>query len=104
MGKILQVMKGTQQTTEGTTSDENNTTGTEPAPAATQETEENFNSYPHLLITEISPNSKGSTDYYEFFEVYNNSNQPILLNNYTFHYQYTDGSMQTRPFPFQKIL
>ena len=83
---------------EGTISDENNTTGTEPAPAATQETEESFNSYPYLLITEISPDSKGS-DHYEFFEVYNNTNQPITLNNYAFHYVYTDGSATDKVFP-----
>ena len=59
---------------------------------------EDYNGYPPLLITEISPNSAGS-DYYEFFEVYNNSNQPLLLNNYTFHYQYTDGSGADKAFP-----
>ena len=46
--------------------------------------QENFNGYPPLLITEISPDSAGS-DYYEFFEVYNNTNQPLSLNNYTFY-------------------
>ena len=71
-----------------------------PAAAKVQaeETPEDFNGYPPLLITEISPNSAG-TDYYEFFEVYNNSNQPLLLNNYTFHYLYTDGSLADKAFP-----
>ena len=71
-----------------------------PAAAKVQaeETPEDFNSYPPLLITEISPNSAG-TDSYEFFEVYNNSNQPLLLNNYTFNYLYTDGSRADKAFP-----
>ena len=71
-----------------------------PAAAKVQaeETPEDFNGYPPLLITEISPDSAGS-DYYEFFEVYNNSNQPLLLNNYTFHYLYTDGSLADKAFP-----
>ncbi len=44
-----------------------------------------------LLITEISPNSKGGgTDYYEYFELYNNTNQPLSLTNYSFIYKYTD--------------
>ena len=50
------------------------------------------------MITEISPDSKGS-DHYEFFEVYNNTNQPITLNNYAFHYVYTDGSATDKVFP-----
>jgi len=45
-----------------------------------------------LLITEISPNSAGSgTDYYEYFELYNNTNQPLSLTNYSFIYKYTDS-------------
>ena len=79
---------------EGTTSQETNTT----TPSANGQGEENYQSYPHLLITEISPDSKGS-DHYEFFEVYNNTNQPITLNNYAFHYVYTDGSAADRAFP-----
>ncbi|MFC4321542.1 lamin tail domain-containing protein [Litchfieldia salsa] len=50
-----------------------------------------YNTYPHLLVTEISPNSAGGgTDYYEYFELYNNSNQPLTLTNYAFVYKYTD--------------
>ncbi len=51
---------------------------------------EDFNKNAHLLITEISPNSKG-TDNFEYFEVYNNTNQPLSLANYTFIYRYTDS-------------
>jgi hypothetical protein len=55
--------------------------------------EEDFNSNSHLLITEVSPNSNGS-DYYEFFEVYNNTNQQLSLTNYTFIYRYTDSGKE----------
>ncbi|WP_179151858.1 lamin tail domain-containing protein [Oceanobacillus senegalensis] len=51
----------------------------------------NFDSNPPLLITEISPNSEGGgTDYYEFFELNNNTNQPLSLMNYSFVYRYTN--------------
>ncbi|MEH7384192.1 lamin tail domain-containing protein [Bacillus sp. JJ1521] len=74
---------------------EDNTTIMEETPTPTSEktqsTEVNFDSLPHLLITEVSPNSKGAgTDYYEYFELYNNTNQPQTLTNYTFTYRYTD--------------
>nr|WP_295974432.1 metallophosphoesterase [uncultured Bacillus sp.] len=52
--------------------------------------QEDFNSYPHILITEMSPNSAGKDDY-EYFEVYNNTTQPLSLNNYSFYYQYIKG-------------
>ncbi|WP_243355322.1 lamin tail domain-containing protein [Bacillus litorisediminis] len=56
-----------------------------------QEDGVDFNSLPHLLVTELSPNSSGSgTDYYEYFELYNNTNQPLDLTNYSFIYRYTD--------------
>ena len=55
--------------------------------------EEDFNSNSHLLITEVSPNSNGS-DYYEFFEVYNNTNQQLSLTNYAFIYRYTDSGKE----------
>lgn len=59
-------------------------------------TEEDFDANPQLLITEISPNSQGGgTDYYEFFEVYNNTNQPLALTNYSFTYRYTDTGNET---------
>ncbi|MFP7472600.1 lamin tail domain-containing protein [Niallia taxi] len=53
--------------------------------------EEDFSKYPQLLITEISPDSKG-TDSYEYVEVYNNTNQTLNLGSYAFYYQFTDGS------------
>ncbi|MFS0865009.1 lamin tail domain-containing protein [Fredinandcohnia sp. 179-A 10B2 NHS] len=53
--------------------------------------EADYNNLPHLLITEISPNTAGGgTDYYEYFELYNNTNQPLPLSNYSFIYRYTD--------------
>ncbi|MEH7381266.1 lamin tail domain-containing protein [Bacillus sp. JJ1533] len=78
-----------QPTQDGTTIEE----GTPQAPSgeSTQPTDGNTDQLPHLLITEISPNSKGAgTDYYEYFELYNNTNQPQTLTNYTFTYRYTD--------------
>ncbi|MBM4760990.1 metallophosphoesterase [Bacillus sp. B15-48] len=58
-----------------------------------------YDALPHLLMTELSPNSVGpGTDYYEYFELYNNTNQPLLLSNYTFIYLYTDTG---RELPFQ---
>lgn len=83
-------------TTEKDSPTQDNTTieeETPPAPTgeATQPTEVNTDQLQHLLITEISPNSKGAgTDYYEYFELYNNTNQPQTLTNYTFTYRYTD--------------
>jgi hypothetical protein len=56
-------------------------------------TEEDTNLLPNLLITELSPNSKGGgTDYFEYFELYNNTDKPLSLANYSFNYRYTDGS------------
>ncbi|WP_199624191.1 lamin tail domain-containing protein [Paenibacillus alkalitolerans] len=46
---------------------------------------------PELIVTEIHPDVSGA-DEYEFFEVYNNSNRVIVLNDYTFLYRYTSGS------------
>ncbi|MCM3766380.1 lamin tail domain-containing protein [Neobacillus niacini] len=60
---------------------------------------EDFNLFPQILITELSPNSKGGgTDYYEYFELYNNTNKPISLDKYSFVYKYTDTG---RELPFQ---
>lgn len=57
--------------------------------------EEDFNRYSQLLITEISPNSNGGgTDFYEYFELYNNTNQPLSLMNYSFIYTYTDTGVE----------
>ena len=48
-----------------------------------------------LLITELAPNSiGGGTDYYEYFELYNNSNQTLNLAAYSFYYVYTDLSRE----------
>jgi len=56
--------------------------------------DDTYSSIP-LLLTELAPNSKGSgTDYYEYIELYNNTNQPMSLKNYTFSYRYTDGSRE----------
>ncbi|WP_449537535.1 lamin tail domain-containing protein [Ferdinandcohnia sp. Marseille-Q9671] len=64
-----------------------------------QREEEDFDHLPQLLIPEISPNSAGGgTDYYEYFELYNNTNQPISLTNYSFIYRYTDTGNEL---PFQ---
>ncbi|MDQ0232157.1 lamin tail domain-containing protein [Metabacillus malikii] len=60
--------------------------------------QETFSKQP-LLITELAPNSEGGgTDYYEFFELYNNTNQPLAISNYTFIYKYTDTGKEV---PFQ---
>ncbi|WP_411334562.1 lamin tail domain-containing protein [Metabacillus indicus] len=60
---------------------------------------EDFETFPHLLITEISPNSAGAgTDYYEYFEVYNNTDQMQSLSDYSFIYRYTDTGNEL---PFQ---
>lgn len=56
----------------------------------TAQGQEDFNSYPPLLITEISPNSAGHDDY-EYFEVYNNTTQTLALNHYSFIYQHLEG-------------
>ncbi|SDM28431.1 lamin tail domain-containing protein [Sediminibacillus halophilus] len=56
---------------------------------------EDFSSYPHLLITELSPNSEGTgTDYFEYFELYNNTDQPLSLTNYRFLYNYLDSDSE----------
>ncbi|MBU7594341.1 LPXTG cell wall anchor domain-containing protein [Metabacillus halosaccharovorans] len=56
--------------------------------------EETYSDRP-LLITELSPNSAGGgTDYYEYFELYNNTNQSLSLTNYSFVYKYTDSGKE----------
>ena len=52
--------------------------------------QEDFNSYPQLLISEIAPNSAGRDDF-EYFEVYNNTTQPQQLNQYSFSYLHLEG-------------
>lgn len=57
--------------------------------------EEDYQSIPPLLITELAPNSKGpGTDFYEYFEIYNNSNQPLSLRQYAHIYYYTDSGRE----------
>ncbi|RIW36077.1 LPXTG cell wall anchor domain-containing protein [Bacillus salacetis] len=68
----------------------------EAAPAEAEPAED-YESFPELLITEISPNSEGADDY-EYFELYNNSTQPMNLANYAFVYTYTDGSYADKLF------
>jgi hypothetical protein len=68
-----------------------NSTKTEEYQVKVEVPEETYSDRP-LLITEISPNSVGGgTDYYEYFELYNNSNQSLSLSNYSFVYKYTDS-------------
>ncbi|WP_100332411.1 S-layer homology domain-containing protein [Bacillus xiapuensis] len=52
---------------------------------------------PALLITELVPNSANvnSKDGYEFIEIYNNSDQPVSLKDYTLLYRYPEG--ENRP-------
>ncbi|UAL47758.1 lamin tail domain-containing protein [Sutcliffiella horikoshii] len=79
-------------------SDGTNTAATETSTIEVEVPAETYSELP-LLITELSPNSKGGgTDYYEFFEVYNNTNQPMNLANYSFVYKYTDTGSEL---PFQ---
>ncbi|WP_164985298.1 glycerophosphodiester phosphodiesterase family protein [Ammoniphilus sp. CFH 90114] len=52
-----------------------------------------------LLITEIVPDNTG-TDEFEFFEVYNNTNGPLNLSDYTFLYRYTTGTTADLTFQF----
>ncbi|UOQ86737.1 lamin tail domain-containing protein [Gracilibacillus salinarum] len=62
---------------------------------STEETEEDFQNYPPLLITEISPNtSGGGTDYFEYFELYNNTDSTLSLNQYAQIYYYTDSGKE----------
>ncbi|MDR7080551.1 LPXTG-motif cell wall-anchored protein [Neobacillus niacini] len=64
---------------------------------------ETFSDLP-LLITELSPNSKGGgTDFYEYFELYNNTNQPMTLTNYSFVYRYTDGTQPDKVFQIEPV-
>lgn len=51
------------------------------------------NMTPHLLITEIVPDSTNvnGADGYEFIEVYNNTDQLINFKDYNFRYRYPSG-------------
>lgn len=88
-----------QQDTITTTEKETNSAIEVETNSTTEGAVEDYQSYSPILITELSPNSKGSgTDYFEFIEIYNNSNLPLPLTNYSFVYQYTDGSRADLPF------
>ncbi|WP_113928328.1 lamin tail domain-containing protein [Bacillus sp. P14.5] len=67
------------------------------AASVENEPAEDYESFPELLITELSPNSDGVDDY-EYFELYNNTTQPLNLANYAFIYTYTDGSYADKLF------
>ncbi|ASS67998.1 MULTISPECIES: S-layer homology domain-containing protein [unclassified Paenibacillus] len=47
---------------------------------------------PELLVTEVVPDSTnvGSSDGYEFVEIYNNTDQPLSFDDYKLYYRYTD--------------
>ncbi|WP_208590135.1 lamin tail domain-containing protein [Gracilibacillus suaedae] len=61
------------------------------------ESKEDFQQYPHLLITEISPNTEGGgTDYFEYFELYNNTNQTLSFHQYAHIYYYTDSGREVQ--------
>ncbi|MGP4041812.1 lamin tail domain-containing protein [Gracilibacillus sp. D59] len=65
--------------------------------ATIDESNEDFQQYPHLLITEISPNTAGGgTDYFEYFELYNNTNQTLSFNQYAHIYYYTDSGREVQ--------
>jgi LPXTG-motif cell wall-anchored protein len=59
-----------------------------------EQTEADPQKQPPVLITEITPDSDnvGGSDAYEFVEVYNNSDQPLNLQDYKLAYQYPNGS------------
>lgn len=60
-------------------------------------------SAPELFVTEIHPDVDGADDY-EFFEVYNNSNQPLYLNDYKFIYHYTLGDYEDQTLTFDHTI
>ena len=55
-----------------------------------KEQEIDYNKVPHLLVTEVVPDSTnvGTADGYEFIEIYNNSNQEINFKDYKLYYRY----------------
>lgn len=63
-----------------------------PEQASGQTIDNDFDSQkaPYLLITEIVPDSAniGTSDGYEFIEIYNNSTKAINLKDYKLHYRY----------------
>ena len=54
---------------------------------------------PELFVSEIHPNIVGAEDH-EFFEVYNNTDQPIDLGNYDFIYNYPSTPSSNKTFTF----
>ena len=62
---------------------------------------------PPLLITEVTPDTvnENGADAYEFIEIYNNTNQPIKMNDYQIIYRYPDGKPdQFWPFKDDKVI
>ncbi|HZG83557.1 lamin tail domain-containing protein [Paenibacillus sp.] len=54
---------------------------------------------PELFVSEIHPNIVGAEDH-EFFEVYNNTDQPIELGDYEFIYHYPSNPTSDKTFTF----
>ncbi|WP_158560834.1 lamin tail domain-containing protein [Paenibacillus contaminans] len=49
-----------------------------------------YNALPKLLVTELVPDGAniGSSDAYEFIEIYNNTDKPVRMNDYQILYRY----------------
>ena len=65
-------------------SDGKNSSRTEEHKIMVSEPNLDYNKMPHLLVTEVVPDSTnvGDADGYEFIEIYNNTNQPINFGDY----------------------
>ncbi|MDR6554653.1 S-layer homology domain-containing protein [Paenibacillus qinlingensis] len=61
-----------------------------------------FTKVPPLLITELVPDSTGTTDEYEFIEVYNNSDKPVNYKDYQLLYRYTGTATPDLIWPADK--
>ncbi|MDQ0297890.1 hypothetical protein J2S78_000298 [Salibacterium salarium] len=73
-----------------TAADRYNRVQTDTAKVTIAHEENNSQENPHVLITEFAPNTAGAEEY-EFFELYNNTQQPLDLHQYAFKYVYTDS-------------
>ncbi|MFD2707005.1 lamin tail domain-containing protein [Salibacterium lacus] len=73
-----------------TTADRYNRVQTDAVQVIIEQEENNSQDNPHVLITELAPNTAGAEEY-EFFELYNNTQQPLDLQQYAFKYVYTDS-------------
>ncbi len=71
-------------------SDGKNSSRTEEYKITVSEPDLDYNKMPHLLVTEVVPDSTnvGAADGYEFIEIYNNTNQPISFGDYKIQYRY----------------